>query len=143
MVRLAAILMAAALVGLGDQIGFSQPAVAHHCRAECGSDQIQFTPGQDITVEILNRSPYSLSFSQMAYMNPQTVAAFGGFVRMAFGAGTVPNVEVYIWGESDEPLTFTLARPTQGILRIDVTAAPYGPGDRTVSVKDDGRVLIY
>lgn len=124
--------------------GFSdRPVVAQNCRVGCHSDQIQFTPGQTITVEIINRAPHPVQFSQMAYMNPQTLAAYGGVTELNFGAGTLPNVELYVWGDDAEPLRVTLARPANDILRVEVTAAPYGPGDRAISIADDGRVLIY
>ncbi|MEO0538326.1 MAG: hypothetical protein AAF215_31250 [Cyanobacteria bacterium P01_A01_bin.123] len=140
MVRLLTTLVVSAVViaGLSDR-----PSIAQNCRAGCESDQIQFTPGQQLTIEIINRAPHSVQFSQMAYMNPQSLAAYGGLAVLEFGAGTRPNVDLYVWEENAEPLNITLARPASNVLRVEVTAAPYGPGDRAITIADDGRVLIY
>lgn len=135
-----------ALTGLSALIWWGvspQPAaIAQNCRTNCRSDQIQFTPGQRVRVQIVNRTYFTVQTSQMAYMNPRFLLP-GEQITLDFGAGTKPDLSLLFWEAASAPLRVRLARPQDDMLRVEIWAAPYGPGDRAIAVLNDGRVLIY
>lgn len=116
------------------------------CAAPCSRPEIapnvQFTPGQTVRVEILNRTSFPLQVEQVLRIQPRFIQS-GELIELALDQGTAPNASVAIWEETETTrLRFVLSRRSQDLLRVDVyQGGPY-PGDRAVYILDDGRVQI-
>ena len=61
------------------------------------------------------------------------------FVR---GGRTDPNFSVVFWDAIGLPLKVNILKPDARTLRIEVRPGGSPPGDRSVYLKDDGRVTI-
>lgn len=117
-------------------------ALAGTCASNCGSSAIQFTPGQRIRVQILNRTNVRLRVEQVLPTEPISLAP-GQEIEINSWEGTRSNVSLLFWGEQGElPLRAVTSRPNAETLRIELIAGSQPPGDRSVYVLDDGRVLI-
>lgn len=120
------------------------PATARSCVAatSCGRQPIQFVPGQRITVEIVNLTPSRVQLQQVAGADPVSInpKQVRSFLR---GGTTEPNFSLVMWDAIGRPLKITLLKPGTRKLRIEVRPGGLPPGDRTVYLKDDGRVTVF
>jgi len=112
------------------------------CTANCRSDQIQFTPGDPVAIEVINQTLRPIQVEQVPMIAPARLLP-GDTLRLDFGWGTKPNISIVFWSESDRPFKAYLFRPEETSLQIQIRPFAYGPSDRSVDILDDGRVLIY
>ena len=116
-------------------------ALAQPCTAYCRSHEIRFTPGQRVGLQLVNRTAGLVQIQQSGRMQPYPLRP-GQEIRLAFGEGTQPNLSLLFWDETDLPVRTLLFRPEDNILRVEFL--PSGSfGDRSISILDDGRVVIY
>ncbi|MGC1393452.1 MAG: hypothetical protein WA828_04145 [Coleofasciculaceae cyanobacterium] len=120
------------------------PVIARSCVAatSCGRQPIQFVPGQRITVEVANFTKNVLRLQRVSstepiLMNPGQVLSFRR------GGTTEPNFSLVMWDALGRPLKVNLIKPEARKLRIEVRPGGRPPGDRTVYLKDDGRVTVF
>ncbi|HEY9735982.1 MAG TPA: hypothetical protein V6D06_06855 [Trichocoleus sp.] len=118
------------------------PLAAQPCTANCRSDQVQFTPGDPLTVEVINRSTVAVNVEQVPLIGPQNLRP-GQSARLGFNWGTSPNVAIRFWNPDQEPLRAYLFRPAERTLQIEIRDLPYQLGDRSIYIQNDGRVIIY
>lgn len=117
-------------------------AIAGTCASNCGSSAIQFTPGQRIRVQVQNRTNVRLRVEQVVPMEPISLAP-GQEVELNFWEGTISNVSLLFWGEQGElPLRVIASQPNAETLRVELIGGSQPPGDRSVYVLNDGRVLV-
>lgn len=120
------------------------PATARSCVAatSCGRQPIQFVPGQRITVEVANLTESVVQLQQVSSTDPLSISP--GQVRSFVRGGTTePNFSLVMWDAIGLPLRVNLFKPAARKLRIEVRPGGRPPGDRTVYLKDDGRVTIF
>ncbi len=135
------------LVVTGLLIGVTQVdriATAGTCVAasSCGRQPIQFTPGQRITVEVINLTQNVVQLQKVNGTEP--VALRPGQVRsFVRGGRTDPNFSVVLWNAMGVPLKINLLKPETRKLRIEVRLGGRPPGDRTVYLQDDGRAAVF
>ena len=116
-------------------------AFAQPCTAYCRSDEIRFTPGQQVGLQLVNLTAGLLQVQQSGRMHPYPLRP-GQEIRLFFGEGTQPNLSLLFWDESDLPVRTLLFRPEDHVLRVEFL--PSGSfSDRSISILDDGRVVIY
>jgi hypothetical protein len=119
------------------------PATAGTCVAatSCGRQPIQFVPGQRITVELVNLTESVVQLQQLYATDPLSISPgqVRAFVR---GGRTDPNFSVVFWDAIGLPLKVNILKPDARTLRIEVRPGGSPPGDRSVYLKDDGRVTI-
>jgi hypothetical protein len=124
--------------------GHYQPATADTCVAatSCGQQPLQFVPGQRITVEVVNLTESIVQIEQLSSTDPLAVTPgqVQSFVR---GGRTDPNFSVVLWDAIGLPLQVNLLKPEGRTLRIEVRPGGRPPGDRTVYLRDDGRVAVF
>jgi hypothetical protein len=86
------------LISLGCLVGLLGPGplLAQTCTDNCRSGQIQFTPGDRISVELVNLSPVTVGVEQVPLRGPLTLAP-GTSTVLGFGWGTTPNLSMFIW----------------------------------------------
>lgn len=128
-------------LGLAALLLGSAPALAQRCTVDCGSGQIQFTPGDRITVQITNRSRTSVAVEQTPMTGTRTLRP-GDTTEMGFGWGTTPNIFLLFWALQDHPIRATLGRPSAQTLAVEIYSAPSEPSDRSIVIENDGRVTL-
>lgn len=120
------------------------PVIARSCVAatSCGRQPIQFVPGQRITVEVANFTESVVQLQQVSSTDPLSISP--GQVRSFVRGGTTePNFSLVMWDAIGLPLRVNLLKPGARKLRIEVRPGGRPPGDRTVYLKDDGRVTVF
>jgi hypothetical protein len=117
------------------------PALAQTCTVDCRSGQIQFTPGDRITVLVVNRSNVAVGVEQPPLVGPRTLIP-GGTAELGFGWGTQPNISILFWALADRPIRVNLSRPAATTLQVEIYSAPSEPSDRSLFIENDGRVVI-
>jgi len=120
------------------------PVIARSCVAatSCGRQPIQFVPGQRITVEVANFTESVVRLQQVSSTDPVSISP--GQVRSFVRGGTTePNFSLVMWDAIGLPLRVNLVKVAARKLRIEVRPGGRPPGDRTVYLKDDGRVTVF
>ena len=117
------------------------PALAQNCLENCRSGQIQFTPGDRISVEVVNLSIVTVAAEQVPLRGPITLPP-GISTTLGFGWGTKPNLSMFIWALEDQPIRYQLHRVGDTTLRVEVVTAPSEPSDRSIFIQNDGRVIV-
>jgi len=139
--------IAAVLIVIGASLviaaqSLTSASLAKPCLANCGSRQIQFTPGDRIQISVINRTSSLVQIEQIYGTSPiallpdQEIAVDPNF-------GTRPNASLVFWDETDLPLRVLLFRPATKQLRIELRPGGRPPGDRSVYIEDDGKVKIF
>ena len=140
--RLSTLLLAVALF-----FGITQRydlASAGTCVAasSCGRQPVQFIPGQRITVEIANLTESVVQVQQLYGTDPLPISP-GQLLSFVRGGRTNPNFSVVLWDATGLPLKVNILKLEARTLRIEVRPGGRPPGDRTVYLKDDGRVAVF
>ena len=115
--------------------------LAQTCTANCGSRQIQFTPGQPIRLQMSNRTA-SLVRVQQRPLTDTIALPPGAEVEISSNFGTEPNLSVIFWDETYLAVRAVLFRPETNVLRIELIPGA-GTGDRSVYIENDGRVRLF
>lgn len=132
-----------AAVGMMVGLGWAMPAgLAQRCTVNCGSRQIQFTPGERIRVLVVNRTSSLVQVEQIYGTDPIALLP-SQEVEVDPNFGTRPNASLVIWDETQLPLRAVLFRPETNLLRVEVFPGGRPPGDRSVYIEDDGKVRIF
>lgn len=127
---------------LGGLFGLTLPASAQFCTVNCGSRQIQFTPGQSIRIFVVNRTSSLVQIEQIYGTDPIALLP-NQEVEVDPNFGTRPNASLIFWDETTLPLRTVLSRPDKNILRVEIRPGGRPPGDRSIYVEDDGKVRIF
>ncbi len=140
-------LLPAVLVGTAFFTGFAElyhPATAGTCVAatSCGRQPIQFVPGQRITVEVANLTESVVQLQKIYGSEPLPVSP-GQVLSFVRGGSTDPNFSVVLWDAIGLPLKLNIFKSQARTLRIEVRPGGRPPGDRTIYLKDDGRVAVF
>lgn len=123
-------------------LGFSSDrTLAGTCASNCPK-VIQFVPGQRITFEVAN---YTQSLVQMQSVNATDPIAVspGQITYFPLGGNTLDNLSVVLWDATGLPIRVQARQTSPRTLRIEVRPGGRPPGDRTIYLRDDGRVAIY
>ncbi|MFG6098883.1 hypothetical protein D0962_14045 [Leptolyngbyaceae cyanobacterium CCMR0082] len=122
-------------------IAIATPAVrAAGCVYRCGSNEIQFAPGQAVTLQVVNRTGGRVSLERVLDFEPygmwpdQTIT-----IDAQIGIG---DLSVVFWEAAQRPIEVRLHRPEADTLQIELL--PSGAvNDSAVHIVNDGRVMIY
>ncbi len=116
--------------------------LAQTCTLNCGSRQIQFTPGERIRVFVVNRTSSLVQVEQIYGTNPIALLP-SQEVEVDPNFGTNPNASLVFWDETTLPIRAVLFRPEPNSLRIEILPGGRPPGDRSVYVENDGKVKVF
>lgn len=135
------------LVQLTMQVGLwlglaASAGSAQHCTANCGSRQIQFTPGERVRVVVVNRTSSLVQVEQIDGTYPIALLPSQG-VEVDPNFGTNPNASLVFWDETELPIRAILFRPETNLLRIEILPGGRPPGDRSVYIENDGKVRVF
>lgn len=132
-------------VAIGVVLGLSllsPSGLAQRCVVNCGSRQIQFTPGERIRVLVVNRTSSLVQVEQIYGTDPIALLP-SQEIEVDPNFGTRPNASLVIWDETELPLRAVLFRPETNLLRVEIFPGGRPPGDRSVYIEDDGKVRIF
>ena len=83
-----------------------------------------------------------VQLQQVAGTDPLSISP--GQVRSFVRGGTTqPNFSLVMWNAIGLPLRVNLLKPSTKKLRVEVRPGGRPPGERTVYLKDDGRVSVF
>ncbi|MEM9093244.1 MAG: hypothetical protein AAGC93_31525 [Cyanobacteria bacterium P01_F01_bin.53] len=113
---------------------------AAECVYRCGSDEIQFAPGQAVKLEVVNHTGGRVSLERVLDFEPygmwpdQVIT-----IDAQIGVG---DLSVVFWEAAQRPIEVRLHRPETDTLQIELL--PSGAvNDSAVHIVNDGRVMIY
>lgn len=120
------------------------PAWGDSCVAQssCGEQPIQFTPGQWITVEVINATGQLVEVQSIQSTDPLMLSP-GQSLILPQSANTRSNFSLMFWDRVGIGLTAMLSQPEAQVLRIEIKPQYQPPGSSTVYLRDDGRVDLY
>lgn len=113
---------------------------AADCVYRCGSDEIQFAPGQSVTLEVVNHTGGRVSLERVLDFHPygmwpDQIITIDAQVGMG-------DLSVVFWEAAQRPIEVRLHRPETNTLQIELL--PSGAiNDSAVHIVNDGRVMIY
>lgn len=111
------------------------------CASQCGARPLQFTPGQYVRIEVINRTPRVLQLQKMNVTNLVSIAP-GKAIQFPQMQVTEPNASIIFWDETGRALKAVVSQPHAQILRVELRPDWYPPGDRSIYIRDDGRVNV-
>lgn len=115
---------------------------AQTCAENCPPPPLQFIPGRRINFEVVNLTN-SLVLLQKIYGTDPISLSPGQVVSFQRGGATDPNLSVLMWDATGLPLGLRVSKANSRTLRIEVRPGGRPPGDRTVYLRDDGRVAVF
>lgn len=137
----ASFLIGGCVLGLAAWLWSVPAALADPCIVNCKSGQIQFTPGDRITIQVVNVGSRPLSLEQPPLLGPRLLTP-GGILETQVGWTAQPNPSVFFWSQESLPVRVRLGRPAPSTLRVEVYTAPSEPSDRSITIQADGRVSV-
>jgi len=117
------------------------PAQAGTCASKCGPKPVRFIPGEQVKVELVNRTAGMILLEEVQGSDPIPVSPTRSF-RLTRRGGTIDNSSVVFWDSLGNPLEVEVSQPEQDVLRIEVNPGFRAPGDRSIYLQDDGSVQI-
>ncbi len=116
---------------------------ARTCENTCPAPVLQFTPGQRIKVQVLNRTENRVEIEKVAGTQPLSISP-GQQIEFERDSSTNPNLSVVFWDITSLAIKSSLSKPNPNTLRIELKSERnYPPGDRSVYIHNDGRVEVF
>lgn len=124
-------------------ISLESIAVAQTCVAgvNCPPPRVEFVPGQRIRVEISNLTQ-TLVYAEKVQGEPPIDVIPGQMSFFVTSGSSINNLSLVIWDNRGSILTLRPVKVDNNTLRVEVRAGNTPPGDRTVYLRNDGRVLV-
>jgi|GEM_PF-4743530 hypothetical protein len=107
----------------------------------CPPPRVEFVPGQRIRVEISNLTQ-TLVYAEKVQGEPPIDVIPGQISFFVTAGGSINNLSLLIWDNRGSILTLRPVKIDNNTLRVEVRAGNTPPGDRTVYLRNDGRVLV-
>jgi hypothetical protein len=120
----------------------SQATLADTCASSCGSAPLNFTPGQYIRVQVVNRSYGDVKLEQLPDMRKTTLKP-GGKLQFDLRGGELSNFSLMFWDDRGRYVKGVVSKPNFGTLVLEIrpNSRDY-PGDRSLYIRSDGIVSI-
>ena len=127
---------------LVESTNYTSSTLAGTCASKCGPHPIEFTPGQPIRLEVVNKSYNLVQLEKLQGTKPIPLQP-GQEVKLEQEDVTQPNVSLIFWDEKGLPLQAIVSKPNFGTLRLEIRRGIRNPGDRSLYILNDGRVNVY
>lgn len=122
-------------------VATATPAVqAAECVYRCGSDEIQFAPGQAVKLEVVNHTGGRVSLERVLDFHPYGM--WPDQVITIDAQVGIGDLSVVFWEAAQRPIEVRLHRPEPGTLQIELLPSS-AVNDSAVHIVNDGRVMIY
>lgn len=110
--------------------------------ASCRPQPIQFNVGQRINIEVINLTSNLVQMEKVKDTDAFVLSP-GQQVSLIKGGSTEPNLSLVFWDVNGLRLKVNVAQPEARTLRIEIRSGGQIPGDRSVYLRDDGRVAVF
>ncbi len=120
---------------------YHSPSLAGTCASQCGSRPIQFTPGQRIRIEVVNRTYRDVKLQKPFIIDPVSLK-HGEAMLLEHGDGTIDNASLLFWHENGYAIKATVSKPNFATLRVELRPERRSRGDRSIYILDNGRIQI-
>jgi len=117
-------------------------SLAGTCASKCGPHPIQFTPGQRIQLEVVNRTLGLVKLEKIQGTDPIPLRPGQKLQFMQEDDGQA-NMSLVFWDEMGLPLQAIVSKPNFGTLRLELRPGKRNPGDRSLYMLSDGHVNVY
>ncbi|MDZ7957513.1 MAG: hypothetical protein RMY34_06350 [Aulosira sp. DedQUE10] len=117
-------------------------SLAGTCASKCGPHPIQFTPGQRIRLEVVNRTLGLVKLEKLQGTEPISLRPGQELQFMQEDDGQA-NMSLVFWDEMGLPLQAVVSKPNFGTLRLELRPGKRNPGDRSLYMLSDGHVNVY
>lgn len=108
---------------------------------DCPPPPVQFVPGQTIRVEISNLTDTLVYVEKVQGELPLEVIP-GQVLIFTTGGNSINNLSLLLWDNRGSIFTLRPVKLNNTTLRVEVRAGVQPPGDRSIYLRDDGRVLV-
>jgi hypothetical protein len=113
------------------------------CQNNCPAPPLQFVPGQKIKVQVVNRAANQVQIEKVFGTNPAVLNP-GQQIEFARGGSSDPNLSIVFWDVTALAIKTRISKPKPDLLRIELQSEwRYPPGDRSVYIRNDGRVEVF
>lgn len=123
-------------------VDHSRTTLAGTCASNCGTRPVQFTPGQRIRLQVINRTSNLVKLEKLQGTEPISLRP-GQQLQLDQGDGTQPNVSLVFWDETGSPLQANVSKPNVATLKLEIRPGRRYPGDRSLYILNDGRVNVF
>lgn len=122
----------------------NQPSatLAGTCASKCGPRPIQFTPGQSVRLEVVNRTMGLVKLEKVQGTDPIPLRP-GQELQFVQGDEIQPNISLVFWDEMGLALQANISKPDFATLRVELRPGRRNPGDRSLHMLSDGHVKVY
>jgi hypothetical protein len=120
----------------------SNLTLAGTCASQCGPRPIQFTPGQYIRLQVINKTGGVVKIEKFPEMKQVSIES-GQEFQIDQENATQENLSVVFWNDKGWPLQGVVSKPNFGTLRLEIRPARSNPGDRSLYILNDGRVNVF
>ncbi len=127
---------------LVSQMGTIAPTLAGTCASSCGPKPIQFVPGRPVNLEVFNRTSSIVLVQRVQGTDPIPMQP-GQRLQFNWWGGTRPNISMVFWDPTSLPLLTRIAQPNPQTLQVEILPGGRPPGDRSIYLRDDGRVIVF
>ena len=120
-------------------------AVAGTCAGRsCPPPPLGFVPGQRVDVEVVNETTNTIVLLAEKVGGTDAIPLRPGqMLRLRRWPATEPNFSLVFWSRISRVLTARVSKPNDETLRVVLRSGGQIPGDRTIYIKDDGRVMVF
>jgi hypothetical protein len=116
------------------------PSLAETCASQCGSPPIQFVPGQHIRIQIVNSTPRLVNLEKPD--STGLISLQPGQKLQLEQANSTNPISLIFWNQLGTPLQAIVSKPNFGTLRVELRPSWHSPGDRSIFLREDGRVNV-
>ncbi len=116
--------------------------LAGTCASKCGPHPIQFTPGQSIRLEVVNRTSGFVKLERIQGTEPIPLRP-GQELQFMQEEDGQNIMSLVFWHEMGLPLQAVVSKPNFGTLRLELVPGKRNPGDRSLYLLNDGHVSVY
>ncbi|MEA5472192.1 hypothetical protein [Spirulina sp. 06S082] len=119
-------------------------AIAQTCTAQnsCVPPRLQFTPGQTIRVEVINRTAIPIELQQLGGTDAMIIFPAG--MSPFFWGGTIkPNLSLIFWDPEGGKLILNASQIDDRLLQVEILPGGRIEGDSAIYLHDDGRIEVF
>lgn len=141
MLKLLSVVLVAGSV-LVASTNYPSVTLAGTCASKCGPRPIQFTPGQPIRLEVVNKSYNLVKLEKLQGTKPISLQP-GEEIKLEAADIIQPNISLVFWDELGLPLQAVVSKPNFGTLRLEIRRGIRNPGDRSLFILNDGKINVF
>ncbi|MBD2357518.1 hypothetical protein H6G41_23380 [Tolypothrix sp. FACHB-123] len=112
------------------------------CASKCGPRPIEFTPGQSLRLEVVNKTRGIVKLEKLQGTEPIPLRPEQE-LQFFQGDEIQPNISLVFWDEGGLPLQAVISKRDFATLRVELRPGIRNPGDRALHMLSDGRINVY